>query len=86
MMNPTMLQMVVAVHQQNLLEEAKKSGVPARSGPRRSGGPMSKSGRHAGPSLRERLFARAGDMLISAGQRLQARYQPATWPCHETCH
>ena len=73
MVNPTMTRMKVSAHQNHVRREARRGRMPERSG-------------HARARLQERLFVRAGDILISAGQRLQARYQPATRPCHEACN
>ena len=36
-----------------------------------------KTVRAAGPPIKQRLFVRAGDLLISAGLRLQGDYKPA---------
>jgi hypothetical protein len=47
---------------------------------------MPERGRHARTRLQERLFVRAGDILISTGRRLHARYKPATRPCREACN
>jgi hypothetical protein len=72
MFHPTLMPMLVKERQDNLLKEVKKSrGL--------------KSARTARPGLQERLFTRVGDCLISAGLRLQARYQPATYPGTKAC-
>ena len=67
MFNPTMLLMISKVHQNSLLEEAKKNQ-------------MLKATRSAKPRLQERLCVRIGDFLISAGLRLKQRYKPAMCP------
>ena len=73
MVNPTMTRMKVSAQQNHVRREARKGRMPEQ-------------GRRVRPRLQERLFVRAGDMLISAGQRLQAPYRPATRPCHEACN
>ena len=67
MFNLTVLSEVVKEHQRNQLEEAKKIK-------------MLKAIRATSPSLRERLFVRAGDLLIAAGLKLRGQYEPAMRP------
>ena len=64
---PTTLSMSKA-YQNILLEEAKTNGIL-------------KTSRTMRPRLQERLFMRVGDLLISAGLRLQGRFELATLPC-----
>ena len=66
MFNP-MTPSLIKAYQDRLLEEAKKGRIP-------------KATRTAKPQLQERLLARVGDLLISAGLRLQERYKPAMCP------
>ena len=73
MVNPTMTQMIVEAHQDGVRREARMGRTPEQ-------------GRPVRPRLQDRLFARAGDILISTGQRLHARYKPVTQPCPEACH
>ena len=73
MVNPTMTRMKVSAQQNHVRREARKGRMPEQ-------------GRRVRPRLQERLFVRAGDILISAGQRLQAPYQPAAQPCCEACN
>ncbi len=73
MFHPTILSMLVKEHQDSLLEEVRKTRAP-------------RAARTARPRLRERLFVRVGDALISAGLRLQARYKPAMYPYTEAYH
>ena len=70
MFNPAMLPTIVKMHQNNLLEEVNKSRLPHAI-------------RNAGPRLHERLLGHVGDVLISAGTRLQARYKPTICLCPE---
>jgi hypothetical protein len=70
MLNSTLLPRVVKTHQNNLLKEVNKSRLP-------------KAIRNAGPRLYERLLGHVGDVLISAGTRLQARYKPTICLCPE---
>ena len=67
MFNPAMLPTIVKMHQNNLLEEVNKSRLP-------------KAIRDAGPWSYERLLGHVGDLLISAGMRLRARYKPTMCP------
>lgn len=60
----TTLAMIAKVHQNDMLEEAKKYR-------------MLKATRAARPRFQERLLVLAGDFLISAGLRLKERYKPA---------
>ena len=69
-MNPTMTHMIVSAHQNHVRREARRGRMPEHS-------------RHARARLQERLFVRAGDILIATGQWLQARYRPATQSCCE---
>jgi hypothetical protein len=73
MVNPTMTRMSVNAQQSHVRREARRGRMPEYS-------------RHARARLQERLFVRAGDILISTGQRLQARYKPAAQPCCEACN
>jgi len=73
MVNPTMIRMVVDAHQDQVRREARMGRTPEQ-------------GRRVRPRLQDRLFLRAGDILIATGQRLQARYRPVARPCHETGH
>lgn len=70
MFNPAMLSRMVEIHQNHLLEEANKSRLPHAIG-------------NVGPRLHERLLGQVGDVLISAGTRLQARYKPTICLCPE---
>lgn len=63
MFDLTTLAMIVKEHQNNMLKEAKKER-------------MLRAIRAKRPQLRERLSARVGDFLISAGLRLKERYEP----------
>ena len=73
MVNPTMTRLSVSAQQNHVRREARKGRMPEH-------------GRHGRARLQERLFVRAGDILISTGQRLHARYKPATQPCCEACN
>jgi hypothetical protein len=67
MLNPMIHSELCKVQQDHIVLEILKSRIPRALG-------------RANPRLHERLFARLGDLLVSAGSRLQERYEPAMVP------
>ena len=70
MLAPTMLLRLGRIHQNDLLEEARKAKI-------------AEAARAASPRLRVHLLARIGDFLVSTGARPQQQCEPAMRPCRE---